>query len=185
MHRASMLLLWVLVAIGVTGPATADQRDVRLDGLFARLQTPIADAEAAAVQQQIWSIWIESDDMSVNRLMRNGVQAMAARQNAQALDFFDRLVEHAPDFAEGWNKRATVYFLMGNFQASVVDIEHTLELEPRHFGALSGLGLIYDAIDQPAAALRSFEAAVAINPHLVNTKQRIEELRGELQGRPL
>lgn len=185
MHRVSMLLLWVLVATGVTGPAAGDQRDPRLDGLFAQLQTPISEAEAAAVEQQIWNIWIESDDMSVNRLMRSGVQAMAARQNVQALRYFSRLVERAPDFAEGWNKRATVYFLIGDYRASVVDIEHTLELEPRHFGALSGLGLIYDAIDQPAAALRSFEAAVAINPHLENTKQRIEELRRQLQGRPL
>jgi tetratricopeptide (TPR) repeat protein len=180
-----MLLLRLLVAIGVTGPAVADQRDLRLDGLFVRLQATNSQAEATAVEQQIWQIWIRSDDASANHLMRSGVQAMAARQHAQALDYFDRLVERAPGFAEGWNKRATLHFLMGNYRASVFDIEHTLELEPRHFGALSGLGLIYDAIEQPAAALRSFEAAVAINPHLENTLQRIDELQRQLQGRPL
>ena len=101
-----------------------------------------------------------------------------------ALERFDRMVEQAPDFAEGWNKRATLHYLMGNFRASVLDIQRTLDLEPRHFGALSGLGLIYDAVDQPAAALRSFEAAFAINPHLRSIEQRIIELRRQLAGRP-
>jgi tetratricopeptide (TPR) repeat protein len=109
---------------------------------------------------------------------------MITRQHARALEYFDRLVEHAPGFAEGWNKRATVYYLMENYEASVLDIERTLELEPRHFGALSGLGMIYDAIGEPAAALRSFEAAVAINPHLDGARQRIEALRRELAGSP-
>jgi tetratricopeptide (TPR) repeat protein len=109
---------------------------------------------------------------------------MAAEQLAVALDYFNRMVELAPDFAEAWNKRATVYYLMENYRASVLDIERTLELEPRHFGALSGLGMIYDAIDEPAAALRSFEAAVAINPHLDGPRQRIDLLRRQLRGSP-
>jgi tetratricopeptide (TPR) repeat protein len=172
------------MALGGVGRAAADQQDQRLDGLFARLQTTSSRAEAQAAEQQIWQIWIESDDGEANRLMHGGIAAMASRQHALALDFFDRLVERAPGFAEGWNKRATVYYLMGNYRASVLDIERTLELEPRHFGALSGLGLIYDAIEDPAAALRSFEAAVAINPHLAGTRQRIEELRRQLRGSP-
>jgi tetratricopeptide (TPR) repeat protein len=172
------------MALGGLGGAAADQQDQRLDGLFARLQTTASRAEAQAAEQQIWQIWIESDDGEANRLMQGGMAAMASRQHALALDFFDRLVERAPGFAEGWNKRATVYYLIGDYRASVLDIERTLELEPRHFGALSGLGLIYDAIEEPAAALRSFEAAVAINPHLDGTRQRIEELRRELRGSP-
>ena len=87
-----------------------------------------------------------------------------------------------PDFAEAWNKRATVHYLMGDYVASVHDIQQTLALERRHFGALSGLGMIYEAIGRPSAALRSFEAALAINPHLDATRQRIEELRRELEG---
>jgi len=180
---ALIVLLWS--ALDMIVPAVADQRDVRLDGLFERLQTTESETEARAVQQQIWQIWIESDDMLANRLMRNGMQAMATEQFPLALDYFDRLVEHAPDFAEGWNRRATLHYLMDNYSASVLDIERTLELEPRHFGALSGLGLIYDAIDEPAAALRSFEAALAINPHLEGTRQRIDALRRQLQGRAL
>lgn len=180
-----MALLWAMaIAIGCMGPALADQQDARLQVLFARLQATSSQAEAQVAQQQIWQIWIESDDSLANRLMRNGIEAMASRQHALALQYFDRLVERAPDLAEGWNKRATVHYLMEDYQASVLDIERTLELEPRHFGALSGLGMIYDAIGEPAAALRSFEAAVAINPHLDGTRQRIDVLRRQLRGSP-
>ena len=185
MGRALILLLGIVTGMaGVIGPLAADQLDRRLDGLFDQLQTTSSEAEAAIAQQQIWQIWIESDDAQVTRLMSAGIQAMAAQQFAVALATFDRMVRQAPDFAEGWNKRATVHYLMENYPASVHDIERTLELEPRHFGALSGLGLIYDAIEEPAAALRSFEAAVAINPHLYGTRQRIDALRKQLQGRP-
>jgi tetratricopeptide (TPR) repeat protein len=187
---AGVLPVWgaFLVAIAWVGllspgPAIADQNDRRLDVLFERLHATPDAADAKPIEQQIWQIWLESDDSTVNRLMQQGIAAMSLRQLDLALDRFDRMVEHAPAFAEGWNKRATVYYLMGDFEASVVDIERTLGLEPRHFGALSGLGLIYDAIDQPRAALRSFEAALRLNPHLEGTKVRVEELRRMLEGR--
>jgi tetratricopeptide (TPR) repeat protein len=187
---ASVLPVWGVflaalawVALLWPGPAIADQNDRRLDGLFERLHATPDAADAEAIEQQIWQIWLESDDATVTRLMQQGIAAMSLRQLDLALDRFDRMVEHAPAFAEGWNKRATVYYLMGDFEASVVDIERTLGLEPRHFGALSGLGLIYDAIDQPRAALRSFEAALRLNPHLEGTKVRVEELRRMLEGR--
>jgi tetratricopeptide (TPR) repeat protein len=179
-----VLLCSVPAVLGFMAPAFADQTDLRLAGLFERLRATSSEAEAEAAQQQIWQIWIESDDTLANRLMQNGIQAMATRQHALALEYFDRLVERAPGFAEGWNKRATVHYLMDDYEASVLDIERTLELEPRHFGALSGLGMIYDAIGEPAAALRSFEAAVAINPHLDGTRQRIDALRRQLRGSP-
>jgi tetratricopeptide (TPR) repeat protein len=164
-------------------PVAADQQDQRLEGMFDRLQTTADRAEAGAVQQQIWAIWIESDDTRVQLWMRQGVSAMGLRRLDLALARFDRMVDYAPGFAEGWNKRATVHYMMGNYRASVLDIQKTLDLEPRHFGAWSGLGLIYDAIGQPAAALRSYEAALAVNPHLDGIDRRVEELRRELAGR--
>jgi tetratricopeptide (TPR) repeat protein len=163
--------------------ARADQQDSRLDDLFARLKMTSNTTEAVALEQQIWSIWIEHDDRSVARLMRQGTVALSQGRLERALERFDQTVRLAPEFAEGWNKRATVLYLIGDYRASVVDIQRTLLLEPRHFGALSGLGLIYDAIEQPSAALRSFEAALALHPHLRGTRQRIEELRGQLSGR--
>jgi tetratricopeptide (TPR) repeat protein len=182
--RGAFLLALAWAALLWSGAASADQNDRRLDGLFERLHITADATDAQAIEEQIWQIWLESDDATVNRLMLEGIAAMNLRQLDLALDRFDRMVEHAPAFAEGWNKRATVYYLMGDFEASVVDIERTLGLEPRHFGALSGLGLIYDAIDQPRAALRSFEAALRLNPHLEGTRDRVEELRRALRGRP-
>jgi tetratricopeptide (TPR) repeat protein len=174
---------WLSIVGASPEAARADQKDPRLDPLFERLRTTSSVSEARIIEQQIWQIWGESDDAAISKLMSAGIVAMVQQEYAVALDRFDRLVKQAPDFAEGWNKRATVYYLMGNFPASVSDIERTLELEPRHFGALSGLGLIYDAIEEPAAALRSFEAALTIDPHLDETRERVEELRQELAGR--
>jgi tetratricopeptide (TPR) repeat protein len=180
---AATILAWLLIA-GPERPAIADQDDARLDGLFQRLQTTPNPAEARAVEQRIWLVWLEADDAGLNRLMEQGIVAMHDRRYAAALQTFDRMVEQAPEFAEGWNKRATVHFLMGNWQASVRDIQQTLALEPRHFGALSGLGMIYDALGQPEAALRSFEATLALNPHSESTRRSIEELRAQLRGSP-
>jgi len=108
--------------------------------------------------------------------------AMAGGDHETALDAFDNLVDLAPDFAEAWNKRATVYYLMGRLDESVNDIQQTLELEPRHFGALSGLALIYDAVENPEAAIRSLEAALEINPHLEDSQVRIDQLREKVKG---
>ncbi len=179
LFAAVLALSWLLAP----GSSRADQYDARLEPLFERLQTTSDPADAAALQQQIWQIWIEFEDPSVSQMMRSGVAAMARGEHEAALDMFDRMVKQAPDFAEAWNKRATVLYLMGRFEESVLDIQHTLELEPRHFGALSGLGLIYDAVEKPAAAIRSFEAALKINPHLTGTRERIIDLRKKLKGR--
>ena len=177
-------ILALLLLAGRGEPAIADQDDPRLDGLFDRLQTTSNPAEAHALEQRIWRLWLEADDAGLNRLMQQGIVAMSDQRYATALQTFDRMVEQAPEFAEGWNKRATVHFLMGNWQASVRDIQQTLALEPRHFGALFGLGLIYDALEQPEAALRSFEATLALNPHSESTRERIEQLRQQLRGSP-
>jgi tetratricopeptide (TPR) repeat protein len=173
---------WLVAGSG--RPALADQQDPRLVGLFERLQETPNPTEARAVEQQIWRLWLESNDAAIDRLMLEGIAAMHAQRYDAALRAFDRMVEQAPSFAEGWNKRATVHYLMGEWEASVVDIQRTLALEPRHFGALSGLGLIYDALEQPEAALRSYEATLELNPHSESTRLRVQELRRQLQGRP-
>ena len=98
--------------------------------------------EAAEVDQRIWLLWLHSEDKAVNRLMAQGVIAMQRGALDRALDRFDEIVERAPDFAEGWNKRATVLYMMGRHRDSVADVQQVLNLEPRHYGALSGLGMI-------------------------------------------
>ena len=181
---AAAAILAGLVIAAPGEPARADQDDPRLDRLFERLQHTPDPAEAHGLEQRIWQVWLESDDAAVNRLMERGIVALRSQQYPTALQAFDRMVAQAPEFAEGWNKRATVHYLMGNWRASVGDIQRTLALEPRHFGALFGLGLIYDALEQPEAALRSFEATLTLNPHSASTRQMIERLRRQLRGRP-
>ena len=146
--------------------ASADQTDPRLDRLFAVLQTTDSDREARQAEQLIWAIWVHSDNPSAQSTMSNGIEAMSRNLLDDALAIFDRLVLEAPDFAEGWNKRATVHFMLGNYEESIADVDHTLDLEPRHFGALSGLGQISLAQRDEVAALAAFEDALAVNPPL-------------------
>jgi tetratricopeptide (TPR) repeat protein len=178
------LLVMVIAALALPYPAPAAQDDPRLDALFDRLRATANAAEAGVLEGVIWRIWLQSGDSAVDRLMSEGVAAMNAQAFDDALTKFDAIVAAAPQFAEGWNKRATLHYLMGDYAASVGDIRRTLELEPRHFGALSGLGLIYDALGEDAAALRTFEAALAINPHMPGIRLRTEELRKRVGGRP-
>ncbi|MHA1564940.1 MAG: tetratricopeptide repeat protein [Alphaproteobacteria bacterium] len=165
--------------------ASADQTDPRLDRLFAVLQTTDSDREARQAEQLIWAIWVHSDDPSAQSSMSNGIEAMSRNRLDDALAIFDRLVLEAPDFAEGWNKRATIHFMLGNLEQSIADVDHTLDLEPRHFGALSGLGQISLAQRDEASALAAFEDALAMNPRLSGSQGIIDALRSRVRGDPL
>jgi tetratricopeptide (TPR) repeat protein len=165
--------------------ADAKQGDPRLDGLFARLKAATTQAEAAPVEAEIWAVWGEAPDPGAGALLARAEAAIGRRDYTEALDALDTLVRGAPDFAEAWNKRATVRYLIHDYRGSVEDIRRTLALEPRHFGALSGLGLIYLAVDDPKAAARSFEAALAVYPTMPGAKAQLEMLKGELRGEPL
>jgi tetratricopeptide (TPR) repeat protein len=163
--------------LAAMSPAFATQADPQLATLFERLQATKDGGEGEALQGAIWTAWTRTDDKEASRMMAIGIIAMGQDRLDDALSTFDALVEVAPDFAEAWNKRATVHYLMGNLDASVADIEKTLALEPRHFGALSGLGLIYQEIEQWDAARRAFEAALKVNPHLPTVRASIEALK--------
>jgi tetratricopeptide (TPR) repeat protein len=175
-----------LVALALLAvPTLADQKDARLDALFEKLKSAPSDGEAREAEQQIWQIWIEHKNPEIERLMRQGIAAMNEDDTEEALGDFDQVVKYDKDFAEGWNKRATIEFVMGDYTASVADIERTLALEPRHFGALSGLGQIYLALNKKRAALKAFRAALAIDPHLEGVRQKVEELAKEVGGNPI
>lgn len=174
----SVALLWLATV-------SADQSDPRLDGLFARLQSTTDVDEAEHLTAEVWRIWRQTGDLSAARLMKDGVRAMDQDRYSQALQSFDRLVGEQPQFAEAWNRRATLYFLMGEYAESVEDIRRVLELEPRHFGALSGLGLIYMQLDENQAALESFEQALRINPHLPGARANLEHVRRKIRNRTI
>ncbi len=184
-RRALARAFAVVVFVAPIGaaPAFAAQDDPRLDGLFTRLQATDDQAEVERLTGAIWSIWHQSGRDMVDAQMRQGQWYMRLGILRSALDDFSTAVAWAPDFAEAWHKRATVHFLMGNYPASIADLRRTLDLEPRHFGALGGLGLIYLKLDQERAALEALEKALEINPHLSGTRQKVEELHDKLDGR--
>ena len=121
----------------------------------------------------------------VRLLMQQGMGAMTRGDNPAALRSFDQIVKIAPNFAEGWNKRATVHYLLGNYGESLRDIDETLKLEPRHFGALSGRGLVYIELDEEELALHSFEAALQIHPLLLGASHNAEVIRRRLGNREI
>ncbi|MBA3520594.1 MAG: tetratricopeptide repeat protein, partial [Rhizobiales bacterium] len=115
-------------------------------------------------------------------LMALSAQAMNARNFALARSHLDAIVALEPDFAEGWNKRATVHFLEGDYASSIADIRRVLSLEPRHFGALSGLGMILQNIGRKEEALEAFRRALAVHPQMPAIRQRVEALSLEVEG---
>ena len=181
MTAIALALALVLGLALHAGPLAADQDDSRLAALFAQLKAAPDARAAEAVEAAIWHIWVQSDDVVIGMLMAQGLAAMTRRDLRAALGKFDQVVKIAPGFAEGWNKRATVHYLLGDYPGSLHDIERTLTLEPRHFGALSGRGLVLMELDRQAGALEAFEAALEVHPQLPGANRNAEALRREIQ----
>ncbi|HIG43886.1 MAG: tetratricopeptide repeat protein [bacterium] len=164
------ICLFLLVRSGL---CQADQNDIRLDGLFNIIrQTDNAEVANRTVNN-IWEIWLQNDNQQTQERLAQGIAAMDQNPH-EALLIFTRLVNDVPEFAEGWNKRATLYYLVGDYDASVSDIERTLKLEPRHFGALSGLGLVYLEQRKFVKAKAAFESALLIHPHSRSIRYNME-----------
>jgi tetratricopeptide (TPR) repeat protein len=169
-----------MVVAALTGSARADQNDPRLGPLFAQLKAATNARDGARIAHSIWAIWFDSKNPAVNALLQRGQVHLRQNRIARAAALFGRVVEIAPNFAEGWNRRATARYLLGDYAGSLKDIERTLKLEPRHFGALSGRGLVYSKLGRNRAALAAFQAALAINPHLPAARLNIRILRKKL-----
>ena len=176
-------LALVMAGAVMMSSAGADQTDPRLPDLFEQLRSTGESVAARNAEQQIWRIWMGSGSDDIDGIMREGIEAMQTGRFDDAIEHFGRIVEMAPDFAEGWNKRATAYYLNDDLSESVRDIQRTLELEPRHFGAISGMGLIFLKRGDPLGALDAFEAVLEIHPSSRGTRYRVEMLRQELLGR--
>lgn len=182
MRAAGLVLASVVMALALVFDVSADQDDPRLDELFEQLRLTDDEAEAESIEREIWRIWVISDDPVTNRFMERGIEALTANKVDLAVGFFTKIVERSPGFAEGWNKRATANYLNGDLTASVKDIERTLALEPRHFGALSGMGLIFLSRGDRIGALSAFERVLEINPHAKGARLHVPRLRESLKG---
>ncbi len=155
-----------------------------LDGLFERL----ADADpqdARRIEREIWSEWSKSGSPAMDLLLERGRQAMQAGDIPAAIEHLTALTDHAPEFAEGWNALATAYFQAGEYGPSIEDIGRTLTLNPRHFGALSGLGMIFEQLGDEPRALAAYRAALAIHPQLEGIRESMERLEAKAAGQKL
>jgi tetratricopeptide (TPR) repeat protein len=185
---ASKIIIFLATAMLLLAyaPANADQTDPKLDKLFAALQTSLSNANAASLEREIWAIWTRyPDNQSINRQMDRAIKMMNAGQLDDAEAMFSAIISRKPAFAEAWNKRATVRFFRGDDAGSANDILQVIKLEPRHFGALSGLGMIKVRGGDLQGALQAYRAAQRINPFLPNIEVIIDKLGQRLNGRAL
>ena len=177
MMTRTFVTLALCLALQSVGTAVARQGDERLASLFDQLEGAASLQQAEPMVRAIWGIWYESGDEELDELMAKGMVAMNAGRFDISLRYFDAVIKTDPEYAEGWNKRATVHWLMDNLEESMGDIRRTLALEPRHFGAVSGMGLIFMQQGDHDGALRAFEQVLKINPKDAGAKRRVEELR--------
>lgn len=156
--------------------------DARLDALFQQLQAqPLAD-NAYELEDQIWEIWIAGTRPSAGRIMNDAIAAIAQKRYAAAEERLNRLIAAQPDWAEVWNKRATLYFLQGRECESLSDVRRTLQLEPRHFGAISGFAQICIHNGDHRSAIIAMDAALQINPHLRALRAALQGMHDERKG---
>lgn len=159
-------------------------RAQQLDALFARLKATKDEAEGETIVADIWQLWLQSGNAEIDDAMQRAVLAMG-RVPALALPILDDIVARAPQWAEGWNKRATVLYLLGEHDRSLADIDRVLALEPRHFGALAGIGLIRMDKGESRQALAAFRRALAVNPFLKERLGLIPALEKEIGEKPI
>ena len=158
--------------------AAADQLDPKLIELFDKLYIAQSNNEINSLTQDIWKIWDETNDPKIEADYYRGLEAMRTGDYVMSIAFFTRVIEKNPDFAEGWNKRATVYYILGQFDKSMIDINKTLLLEPRHFGAMDGMGLIFIQLQQYDKAIKIYDQMLKIFPHSADTEAKKKLMQG-------
>ena len=177
-HRLPWLFAILAMALPVT--VSADQTDERLADLFQTLKTSQDVQELNETEMRIWSIWHESGQSDIDDMMAEAAELTGVGDLLAAEAIYTRIVEQAPTFSEGWNRRATVRFYMGDYDGSLADIEQTLKLEPRHFGAMWGLGMILGLQQDYERAILAFEKLLEIKPNSMDARPRIESLKQAL-----
>jgi tetratricopeptide (TPR) repeat protein len=183
--RRFVLALAAAFALAACGPNAhgPTRADPELDSLFVQLeQAP--DAETAApIEQQIWQRWSDSGSPTVNVLLERAAAAESDGDPELAERFLDQASDLAPEYAEPWNRRANLAYRGEDFPGAIAAIQETLKREPRHFGALTGLGLIYEELGQHRAALEAYRAALAIHPNYETAAQGVRRLEPRVDGR--
>ncbi|WP_291863117.1 tetratricopeptide repeat protein [Bradyrhizobium sp.] len=166
-------------------PKVSADKTRGLDFLFGALKAAPDEASAKHVEARIWAVWLQTPSDTAALLMTRAKAAMDAKQVDVALKLLDAVVRLRPDYVEGWNRRATLYYLKNDYVHSLQDIEQVLVREPRHFGALAGLGMIMQDLGDEKRALDAFRKALAVNPHLEKIPELVKTLSEKVEGRDI
>jgi tetratricopeptide (TPR) repeat protein len=156
-----------------------------LDFLFGALKAAPDDSTAKAIEERIWAVWVISRSDTANLLMTRVKTAVEAKDTDLALKLLDAIVKIKPDYVEAWNRRATLYYMQKDYGRSLADIREVLKREPRHFGALSGLGLILQDIGDDKQALEVYRRALAVYPRLQRIPDLVKTLQDKVEGRDI
>jgi tetratricopeptide (TPR) repeat protein len=166
-------------------PRVSADRTRGLDFLFGALKAAPDPASAKHVEGRIWALWTQTSSDTTMLLMSRAKTAIEKKQPDIALKLLDKVVKLRPDYVEGWNRRATIYYLQNDYSKSMSDIREVLVREPRHFGALAGLGMIMQELGDDKRALDAFRKALEINPHLEKLPDMVKSLTEKVEGRPI
>jgi tetratricopeptide (TPR) repeat protein len=171
---------------GKTDPADAEKELGNLSQeLLDKLKSVASEEEAATIEEEIWDAWLVSGSPTVDIMMKRGLEYQESEDAQSARDMFDRAIAVKPDYAEAWNRRALLFFNDGKYDEAIADLESTLQYEPRHFGAWIGLGMIFESIDRPEAALKAYRKALEIHPHAAAAQQGEKRLSRIVEGMPI
>jgi tetratricopeptide (TPR) repeat protein len=177
-----LLVAWLTAASPAAfpqAPKAAAQDEIRLYDLLHDEDAAVRDE----AEQALWALWNRSGDDGIDALMARAAQAMQERRYAPAIELLTVVVEKQPGYAEGWNRRATAYYLAGEYRKSIADCGEVLKRKPRHFGALSGLGQIYTLLEDYEEALKWFRRALEVNPNMAGVEFNIEAIQQRLAER--
>ena len=166
-------------------PRVGADRTRGLDFLFGALKAAPDQASAKHVEGRIWALWTQTSSDTTMLLMTRAKTAIEKKQTDVALQLLDKVVRIKPDYVEGWNRRATLYYLQNEYAKSLADIREVLMREPRHFGALAGLGMIMQELGDEKRALDAFRKALAVNPRLEKVPELVKTLTEKVEGRDI
>jgi len=183
--RRFALALVLCAALSACGFIASSDKvdDAQLSALFSQLEAAESADAAAPVERAIWSYWADSGSPTVNTLLERASAAAAAGDSDLANRFIDEAVDLAPGYAEPWNRRAELAYTAEDYPGAIAAIQETLRREPRHFAALTAMGLIYEELGQSREALEAFRAALAIHPHYERAQQGVQRLEPRVDGR--
>jgi len=165
--------------------ALHSDRTRNIDFLFDALKAAPDDESAKAIENRIWALWLHSGSDTADLLMIRVKQASDAKNLDVAIRLLNTIIEIRPAYTEAWNRRATIYFLKKDYSNSLADLQQVLAREPRHFGALAGLGTIMEELGEDKQALEAFRRAQAVHPHLKGVADQVKSLADKVEGRDI